>query len=410
MRILKISKDYYPDKTGIAVTSTEVAEWFAAKGHDVTVVAALPFYPEWRIREDYKHGQKRSELINKVQVIRTFLYVPKRPNVFSRLLHELSFTLDALKKSLFVKRPDVIIVISPPLFAGLIGIVLKVRFRAKLLVNIKDLVPDAATELNMLRNPLMIRGLLQIEKFVYTHADKIASLGKGVLRRIEQKGVARKKLVYLPDTADPMLVVADFRPRIDNAFLERNKIFDEFIILHSGNMGVKQGIDVIIRCAYILKEYHLLFLIVGNGSEKQRMVDLAKSYNLGNVRFLPLQPRDLLADMYHAADINLLTQKKEVVDIVVPSKLISMMAAGSCIIASVAPNSEAASIMFEADCGRVVTPEDPEELSEAILYYFHNPHLISQKRKKSKGYASEHYKQDKIMSKYESVLNDLSIS
>ena len=292
-----LSINYAPDKTGIAVTTTEVAEWFSEKGDSMIVITALPYYPEWKINEAYRHKSKRNETIKGVFISRVNLFVPQRLNTINRILHELSFVFTTFFKALTFKKPDVIVVVSPPLFLGLVGIVLKYLWRRKLLLNIKDLVPDAAVELNMLKSPFFIRLLYIIERFIYKHSDAVASLGHGVLNRLEKKGVARNKLHYLPDTADPQLLASPFKPKSANLFLINNGLEDNFIVLHSGNMGVKQSIPVIIYAASLLKKIPICFYIVGDGGEKDKIIEVAKSYQLNNVRFLPLQPGELLADM-----------------------------------------------------------------------------------------------------------------
>lgn len=408
LRILQISLYYAPDKTGIAVTSAECAEWFAHQGHIVDVVTGPPFYPEWRIkRYELRKMTRKNPGIN---VYRTFLYVPRKITTITRLIHEISFSFFSFFRALRLKRPNVIIVVSPPLTSALSGILLKAIWRRKLLLNVKDLVPDAAIELNMLTNRSAISMMLFIEKNIYKISDQIASLGEGVLGRIRVKGIDSAKLLLLPDTADPFLLGAERRPVDQNIFLKNNEINDPFIVLHSGNMGVKQGIDVIIEAARILENREIAFYIVGDGAVKQSIVKMAAQNALHNVHFLPLQPREILADMYHAADIGLLTQKREVVDIVVPSKLISMMAAGTCLIASAHPNSEASRMVKDSGSGRVVNPEDPKELADAIDYFYRNRRMIEHFRRNAKKYAMGHFRREGIMKKYESALQQLAQS
>ena len=119
MKILQITRNYYPEKTGIAVTSTELAEWLASRGDSVTVITSLPYYPEWKIDPEYrKNRSRRKECINLVVVHRATIYVPKSLNTLLRMLHEISFVITAIPKAFKVEKPDVIILVSPPLFIG----------------------------------------------------------------------------------------------------------------------------------------------------------------------------------------------------------------------------------------------------------------------------------------------------
>ncbi len=408
MRVLQISLFYHPDRTGIAVTSTEFAEWFAAHGMDMTVITALPFYPEWRIKNENRSQCRETEEINKVKVKRCNIYVPLKINTVTRMLHEMSFIWNVFWKVIQEHKYDVVILVSPPLTLGLIGIFLKKLWKTKIIFNVKDLVPDAAIELHMLHNRIFINIMYFIEKTIYHKSDAIASLGHGILKRIENKGISREKLFYLPDGADPYLLNSYQKTMTQNQFLLKNNIKKDFLVLHSGNMGVKQGIDVVIKAAKILNNYPIQFCIVGDGVMKNNLMNLAKQYKLNNILFLPLQPRDILADMYHAADICLLTQKKEVVDIVVPSKLISMMAAGSCILASVNPQSEAAKIVENANCGSVVDAEDADLLAEEVVYYFNNRKTIDKLRTHSKKFITKYHNRDSAMLNYLSLLKYLT--
>jgi colanic acid biosynthesis glycosyl transferase WcaI len=403
MNILFFSLCYKPEKTGIAVTSTELCEWFTSRGHKVTAVCGFPFYPEWKIHEGYRSKLFMSEQLNSVNLKRCWVYVPKKVNTLTRILHELSFMTTAFLRALFLPRPDIVICTTPPLTLGLTGLLISRLKRTKAIINVKDLQPDAAVELGMLKNKLVVRLMYMLEKFLYKNYDGISSLCKGMLNRIRKKGLPKAKLIFLPDTAEPALL--NFRPQADkNPLRKIHNLNNEFIALHSGNMGVKQGVDVILQSAELARDDSIRFMIVGDGTQKQQLIDKKNSLGLSNVIFLPLQSRENFPYMLAAADIFLLTQLKEVIDIVVPSKLISAMARGSCVIASVHPASEAAQIIIQSNCGTVVEPENPAKLTEAIEYYRNNPKKIRQCKTNSKKYAAEHFDRQKAFTDFENKL------
>jgi colanic acid biosynthesis glycosyl transferase WcaI len=405
MKITIFSLYYYPDKTGISVTSTELAEWLSMSGHDVTVVTGLPFYPEWQIDRMYR---RKLENINGVTTQRVWLYVPRKASTITRILHEISFCIMAFIGSRKLDAPDVVIAVTPPLFLGFTAIMLARVWNCPVLLNVQDLVPDAAIELSMIRNKAVIHILFKAEKLLYHNVDKIATVGNGMLKRILGKGISATKVFVLPNTADPALLCAPVKKKATNLFLKSYKIDQSFIALHSGNIGVKQGVHVIIEAAKLLCNYDIIFCIIGDGAERERVADLARSYKLKNILFIPLQPRKFLADMYHAADVCLLTQKKQVVDIVVPSKLISMMAAGSCVVASVHPESEAAKIVEDANCGKVVTPEDSGALAQSILWFYNNRAEINIYRRNAKTYVERNFDRSAVMNDLTIVLTELT--
>jgi colanic acid biosynthesis glycosyl transferase WcaI len=403
MKILFFSLCYKPEKTGIAVTSTELCQWLAAQGHKVTVICGFPFYPEWKTHQGYESKLFMSEQIDSVNLKRCWVYVPKKINTLTRILHEFSFMISAFLRAVFLPKPDIVICTTPPLTLGLAGLFISRLKRTKAIINVQDLQPDAAVELGMLKNTLVIKLMYILEKFLYKSYDGISSLGKGMLNRIKNKGLPEAKLIFLPNTAEPELL--NLRRRTDkNPLREIHNLDHEFIALHSGNMGVKQGIDVILESAKLAPDDSIRFMIVGDGAQKQRLMDKKSSLGLSNVTFLPLQSRENFPYMLAAADIFLLTQLKEVVDIVVPSKLISAMARGSCIVASVHPASEAAQIVAQSNCGTVVEPENPAKLTKAIEYYRNNPKKIRQCKINSRKYAAKHFDRQKTFADFENKL------
>lgn len=305
------------------------------------------------------------------------------------------------------KKPDVIIVVSPPLTLGLIGILLKKIWRIKMLLNVKDLMPDAAIELNMIRNPALIKIFYNLERYIYANSDIIGTCGPSLLRRIEKKDVRADKLAYLPDTLDPQLLTEVKENKEGNRFLIRNKLPGGFYILHAGNMGVKQGMEVILDAADLLRALPIHFLLVGDGAVKVSLLSYAEKLKLRNVLFLPLQPREILRDMYQACHISLVTQKNSVIDTVVPGKIITSMAVGNCIITSAHASSEAGRMTIDADCGMVVEAERADLLSEAIKYFFENQKVLLVKAQNARRYAKKHFERETIMRRYEGYIQRL---
>ncbi len=223
--------------------------------------------------------------------------------------------------------------------------------------------------------------------------------------RILDKGLDHDKVIYIPNPPNKNLFSNSLNSRTNNFFINKFKLNNKFVILHSGNIGIKQGLKTVILTAEILSSYDdILFLIVGDGIEKVEIAQLKEKLELKNILFLPIQKRELLLELYQCANINLLVQKKEVVDIVLPSKLISMMATGSCIIASIAPESDAAKIIEVSDCGKIVKAESAEELAEAILYFYNNTEKIKYYKINSKNYCNSNFNTNILIEKIEKEL------
>ena len=401
MHLLVIGVDYYPEQTSVGPFTTGLCEHLVEQGHRVSVITAFPYYPQWRIRDEYRGMVYKRERIHDVDVRRVIHYVPSKPrNLIQRLLHDISFSFNVFLATLLLGPFDGIFCSSPPPFVPMVAWMASRLRGVPFAINLTDLAADAAVSLGMMGGlEWLALWARTFEKFNYERATGISVLCPAFKENLAGRGVAAEKISIVQPWADTETI---------HPMPRKN----DFVVLHAGNMGLKEGLQAVVEAARLTEASSLgiTWKLVGDGEERQRLQESAARYGLARLRFLPLQPNNMVPFMLAAPDVLLLVQKATVIDAVIPSKLLTYMASGRPIVASVHPNSEVACRIIEAGCGRVVAPEDPEEISEAILYYFHIPHLISRNRKKSKEYASEHYKQDKIMPKYESVLSDLSIS
>lgn len=175
MKILVSSINFAPDHSGIALYSTDLPVYFAEKGHEVTMVTGFSYYPRWKKRREDKGRLLAEETYKGVRVLRGYLYVPETVSTAKRILHELSFVFFAALNFLRAGRQQCIVIISPPLLLGLVGVLFKWLWRAELVFHIQDLQPDAALSLGMVKKGLMIRTLLRIETFIYRNSTWVAT-------------------------------------------------------------------------------------------------------------------------------------------------------------------------------------------------------------------------------------------
>jgi colanic acid biosynthesis glycosyl transferase WcaI len=371
MKILFLTANFYPEKTGISVVATDCARFVSEFGHEVTVVCAMPYYPEWRIHRDYHRKIAISEQYHGMKLRRIWLYVPARPSAVKRILHELSFSLFAFLRSTF-RRCDMIFCVSPPLTLGLTAAALSFLRRKPFWLYIMDVQPDAAIELGMIRNPTLVRFLSWAEKFIYKHSAKILLLSDGMVRNLGQKGVPREKLSLLPYSVNVEELRQSEAPRSN--FRKINGLDSKFIVMYTGNLGVKQNPTTIVECARLLADdEEIFFLLVGDGAMKEEVVRRIDQYRLKNIRLLPLCERKEFGGLLSSADVLLAPQRREVVDIVLPSKLLSYFASGKPVLASAHPKSDAATILRESGAGVVVAPGDIEAMVDGILYLKNHP-------------------------------------
>jgi colanic acid biosynthesis glycosyl transferase WcaI len=408
MRILIIGINYSPEETGIAVFTAGRAEYLAERGHEVTVCTGFPYYPHWRVREPYRGRLLARERNNGVTILRSWLYVPRRVNSIRRILHEASFVASSLVRALGQWRPDLLMVVSPPLALGLSGIFLSRLWRVPFVFHVPDLQPDAAVDLGMLPEGGITSALFALERLVYRKATVVSTLTEAMRRRIESKSIAPDKLLLFPDWSAPELFEL---PRDGGAEALRREcgLEDQFLVVHSGNMGVKQGLDVILDAAHRMRnDRGLTFLLVGDGAERARLEAKCLAMKLANVRFLPLLPSAMFHNLLSATDISLVTQQAGVGDIVFPSKVTTIMAGGACpIVASLNDTSEVARVVTAAEAGLVTPAQHPQALVDAIRALRTNPGLCNSMKHNGRLYARTHWDRGLTLASFESSLRSL---
>lgn len=329
MRILIYGINNSPELTGIGKYTGEMAHWFSDNGHDVKVVCAQPYYPEWKIHDGYKKYWYSSSMNNNLEVIRCPLYVPSNITKFKRIIHLASFSFSSFF-ALFSKvswNPDIIIHVTPTLFCSLNTLIFAQISGAKSVLHIQDYEIDAMFGLSRTKDGRIKNLILKIERKIYEKYDHISTISSGMIDRAISKGVKKEKLILFPNWCElDHLSSASYNA---NLFAKFNINLNQKIILYSGNIGEKQGLEVVIEAAKQLQDINSLhFVFVGEGAAKDNLVDLAKEYALSNISFFPLQPYEILPDLLASASVHLVIQKSGVADMMLPSKLTNILAVG----------------------------------------------------------------------------------
>jgi colanic acid biosynthesis glycosyl transferase WcaI len=364
LRIAIVSINYSPERTGISVYSTGMAEFLAAQGHDVHVYTGFPYYPEWSKRsEDRGRGFAR-ETLRRVALHRCYLYVPSRPSTIKRIVHELSFTVSASLAYLFGPRADITIIVSPPLSIGVpVGVMARLK-RSASVFHVQDLQPDAAVNLGMLRHGLITRLLFRLEKLTYSIVDRVSTISEAMRQKIEAKGVAAEKTIIFRNWAN-LDLVAPLPPA--QSLRSEWGLDGKFVLLYAGNMGVKQGLDTLVALAKQLEEDpQIALVIVGDGGEKPALMRLSAALGASNVQFRPSVAREQISRMLATADISLIPQRPDVADLVLPSKLCNIVSSRRAVLAVAPSDSELAQIVSSNRCGLVVTPGNLPMMVNAV--------------------------------------------
>ncbi|MEX5686814.1 glycosyltransferase WbuB [Pseudomonas silesiensis] len=398
MKILLYGINYSPELTGIGKYSGEMACWLAAQGHEVRVVTAPPYYPDWKVWQGFSSWRfcKRQEA--GVTVIRCPLYVPSRPTAIKRLLHLVSFSLSSAF-AVFAQlrwKPDLVMLVVPTLFCAPQAVALAKLTGAKSVLHIQDYEVDALFGLSIVKGDKLKRFAFAVERAVLRAFDRVSTISSGMLQRAEQKGVDKEQLRFFPNWSE----TARFQDVPRNAELLRRLGVDpaKRVLLYSGNIGEKQGLECVIDAAEQLTERtELVFLVVGEGAGKARLLDMCLQRGLSNVIFAPLQPYEDLPALLASADCHLVIQKRGAADAVLPSKLTNILAVGGNALITADPNTSLGLLCSEyPGIATLVEPESVDALImgiEAVLA-MPVPNVIATR------YASEFLDKDHILTRF----------
>lgn len=364
VRIVILGINFAPDATGIGPCTADLAAWLAARGHEVEVVTAFPYYPQWKKAEGDR-GWYRDEFVDGIRTHRCWLYVPRVVTGRSRVLHEASFAASALLRLFRVKRWDVLVTVMPPLALGAAARIASAVRRRPYVVHIQDLQPDAALALGMVKPGRLLGILRWFERFAYRRAARVSGITPRMAELVQERGVAAGNALVFPNVVRAAPVVED---RDAVAFRDRLGVLPGSILAsYSGNLGAKQGLDIIFRAAAFLEERGLDgidFVIAGSGAEAEAL--RAQAEGLRSVRLLPLLPDDEYAALLAASDVCLVTQKSGTGDMFFPSKLLRIASAGRPVVAVCDPESVLDLEVKAAGLGWTVEPGDAEGLAVSL--------------------------------------------
>ncbi|MGD1914373.1 MAG: glycosyltransferase family 4 protein [Rivularia sp. (in: cyanobacteria)] len=402
MQILIYSYNYHPEPIGIAPLMTELAEGLVKKGHEVRVITGMPNYPQREIYEQYRGKWYVTEEKNGVTIQRCYLRIKSKPNLIDRLLLELSFVFTSLPQAFNGSRPDVILLTVPPLLVSLPATLLGWFYHCPVVLNVQDILPEAAIRTGLLQNKFMIRALEALEKFSYKKAHTISVIADGFVKNLINKNVPINKIACIPNWVDVNFI----RPLPKKAKNWKNihQLNDKFVVLYSGNIALTQGLEMVIETAASLGHIpEIYFVIAGESKALKRLQKYCLACGANNVLLLPLQPREKLPEMLAAADIGLVVQKRNVISFNMPSKIPLLLASGSPIIASVPLSGTAARAVRQSGGGVVISPESPQDLAAAIMSLYSNPVKAAKFSQKARNFAVEHYSFEQALMAYEAV-------
>lgn len=365
MKILLYGINYSPELTGIGKYSGEMARWLAVQGHELRVITAPPYYPEWRVHAGFGAWRYARSVEEGVTVVRCPLYVPPKPSALKRILHLTSFSLSSSLAVLAQWRwkPDLVILVAPTLFCAPQTLLLSRLTGACSLLHIQDYEVDALFGLGIARGGIIKRLAHAAERFILRAFDRVSTISSGMLQRAREKGVDASALHFFPNWSETLRFQG---ARRDSKLLQKLGADPQRrILLYSGNIGEKQGLESVVEAAWQLRERKdLQFVIVGEGGGKARLMKMVEQKQLDNILFAPLQPYEDLPALLASADCHLVIQKRGAADAVLPSKLTNILAVGGNALITADPDTTLG--MLCKDFPGIATLIEPESVSALV--------------------------------------------
>lgn len=383
LSVLIIGINYGPELTGIGPYTAGLAEHLVARGDQVTVLTGLPHYPAWRIAHGTPRQLLRQETIRGVTVTRAAHYVPGTQSVMRRALYEGTFGLTGLLASLRLPRPDAILGIVPSLSGGILARLAGERLRAPYGLLFQDLMSRGARESGMVGGSSVARATAAAEAWATSGARVIGVVAEAFIPYIVSLGVPEQSIAHIPNwtrLAPPDMTVPETRAHFgwDDG---------EQIVLHAGNIGLKQGLEQVVEVARVAAERGdpVRFVLSGGGNQADAI--RAAAQDLPNVSFLGVQPDGIHASLLAAADVLLLSERPTQIDMSLPSKLTSYFAAGRPIIAAIPTEGGSAREVHRSGAGLVVPAGEPERLLDALARLRAEPALAAELMAAGPAYA-----------------------
>ncbi|GGG93686.1 colanic acid biosynthesis glycosyltransferase WcaI [Polaribacter pacificus] len=399
-----IGINYYPEDTAIGLYTSQLATYFNNEGVEVSVLTGFPYYPSWKISKSYKNKSWfYKENINGVQVYRYKQYVPQRPTFLRRIFHLLDFTFGTFINLFKIQKADVVLCIVPFTSTIFLGSILAKLKKAKLWIHIQDFEFDAASDSEMTKKKsktsIFYKVLFRVEKRLLQAADVRSTISHSMLKKLVSKN-ADKKSVLLPNWVD--------LSTIDPVLSTRHHYLksDGFKILYSGNIGEKQDWEFFLQFAKQLeKNKQIELIIVGDGSKRSWLEN--ELIGSKNVTLYPPVPYSELSDLLCSADLHFLFQKGDIIDAVMPSKILGMMASEKPSLITGNLNSEVSTIISESKAGAYFSSSELIKVLDFVSLVERDLSLRKEFGINARKYVSKNFSKDEVLKQFKRVLETI---
>jgi len=410
VKILYVSQYFPPEMGAPAGRVAELSRLWVENGHEVTVLTGFPNHPTGIVPPEYRRKFRRlvtREAINGVNVVRTWLLPFPNRKTYERILNYISFCASSATTGLFLDRPEVVIATSPQLLVGLSGCWLARCKRVPFVFEVRDLWPESLAAVGMgSGNSVLHRSLAKIAGFLYRNCDRVVVVTPAFKKYLgEHWRVPEDKIFVVENGVDANL----FRALPPNIALRRELAVDgKFVVSYIGTMGNAHGLETLLEAAARLREAapKVLFLLVGEGAEKERIISMACSRGLTNLRFVDQQPREKIPAYISVSDACLvLLKSSKLFKTVLPTKMLEFMSCARPVILGV--DGHARKILDQANAGIFIQPENPEALADAVMRLAADPALCQSLGCNGHQHVLQHFSRRHTARTYLDILQDL---
>lgn len=376
LHIAFFNRSFYPDAAATGQLLTELCEQLVGTHQcRVSVIAGVPLFSESSeqttlVKKGYLFSRERFRGMEIFRVRGTRF---SKRHFAGRFSNYLTYFLSSCYASLRLDKPDIVVALTDPPIIGLAAYLASRRFSIPLVMAYRDIFPEVGKLVEDFHSEAVNRILEAVNGFLLGKADRVVALGETMRRRLIEKGTEPAKTVVIPDWADCSEVVPG--PK-QNPFSVAHGIANKFVVMHSGNIGLSQGLETVIDSAvHLAKVPDIQVVLVGSGVKKSFLEERVCSLGLKNVSFLPYQPKEGLRNSFASADVFVISLKRGLAGYIVPSKLYGILAAGRPYVAAVEEECEIAAITQKYRCGLLAEPGDAGDLAEKILVLYRDPVL-----------------------------------
>lgn len=401
MRILFLSHYFPPEVNAPATRTYEHCRQWVKDGHNVTVVTCAPNHPQGRVYEGYRNRFYQRETIDGINVVRVWTFVTANEGFFKRTLNYISYMCSAVVLSLLLPKADIVLSTSPQFFNGLAGYFVSKMRRIPWVLEIRDLWPESIVAVGAIKSQAVIKMLERIERFAYRNADHIVPVTDSFKAYMLGKGIEAGKITVVKNGVD----LAQYRP-VDgaSALAEELGLTGKFVVSYFGTHGMAHHLETILGAARRLSHTpNIVFLMVGDGAERQVLVRMRDTMGLKNVMMLDQQPKVRMREFWALSDVSLvLLKKSDLFKTVIPSKIFESLAMAKPIVLGV--EGESADLLQAAQAGLCIEPEDADQLVARVLELSRDTQLCQRLGRNGRRFVMEQFDRIVLARKLASVI------